>query len=195
RALFEAVLAVARAHRAERVCIVSTFRVHLGDRAAARCEAALLAQLRGLPAAVSILRPAHVLSRNSRLAAFLKDSSCWLPLLPNRLQGCCVGGEELFAAIDQELAAPGPRRGRVYTLLGQNRPWRDYFRNYRQGPLARAYVALTAALPPLALFRRLARPVGRAITSPGPPVPARPVETVVPRPLPGPLAPDNTSHH
>jgi hypothetical protein len=36
-----------------------------------------------------------------------------------------VQGEELFAAIEQELQTPGPAKHRTYTLLGANLPWRS----------------------------------------------------------------------
>ncbi len=183
RALFNAVRTVARKYQVDRVCIVSTFRVHLGDRAAACCEAVFLDQLRDLPARVSVLRPAHVLSRHSRLGTFLRDSWFWFPFLPNQLQGCCVEGDELFAAIDQELAGPGSRRGPTYTLLGANQPWRDRCLHTPKRPWARIYMALASALPPLAIFRHLAGLIVKLIAARSRQFGAWHLETLRPRSL------------
>jgi hypothetical protein len=156
RDLFDTVRTAVRKHGADRICVVSTFRVHLGDRAAVRCEAVLLAQLRDLPVRVSIVRPAHVLSRHSRLGRFLRHSWYWFPLLPGQLRGCCVDGDELFAAIDRELAGSGPRRGTTYTLLGVNQPWRDRLLGASNCTWARTYAAVARVLLPLAIWRYLA---------------------------------------
>jgi hypothetical protein len=148
--------ALARAGGAGCVCIVSTFRVHLGDAAAARAEAFVRARLRGFAGRVVILRPAHVLSRHSRLGAFLRRSWFWFPLVPGKLKGCCIEGDELFAVIDRELDGPQGRKSRTYTLLGANRPWQDRLREQGKGPLAHAYAALARVFFPLAVLRILA---------------------------------------
>jgi hypothetical protein len=156
RTFLDEVAATALEHRAECVCLVSTFRVHFGDRAAARVEAFALRLFRNGPGRVVILRTAPVVSRQSPLAAFLRDSWYWFPLLPDSWQGCCVEGKELFAAIDRELDRAGPRKTRTFTLLGANQPWQSRLRNYRRGRLARAYPAVARFLLPLVLFRFLA---------------------------------------
>jgi hypothetical protein len=155
RAMLKEVAEVAVKSGAECFCIVSSFRVHCGDREAARAEAFLQAQLRGFAGRAVVLRPGHVVSRHSPLGAFLPGSWLWLPLVPGRLQSCCVEGEELFAAIDRELTTAG-RKSRTLTLLGANRPWRDRLVENARGPLTRAYVTLTRALVPLLVFRQLA---------------------------------------
>jgi hypothetical protein len=156
RALVEAVAALAAAERAGCVCVVSSFRVHLGDRDAACAEAFACQRLRGLPARVAVLRPGHVLSRRSPLAVFLRDSWPWLAVVPSRLRGCCVEGEELFAAIERELVGSGPPTTRTYTLLGENRPWRARLRERLPG---RAGRVLTWAMLPLAPLRLVTGPL------------------------------------
>jgi hypothetical protein len=155
QSLLEAVVEVAREGGAPCVCVVSTFRVHLGDRAAARAEAFLLRRLRPLSARVVVLRPSHVLSRHSRLGVLLRDAWFWLTLLPGQLQGCSLEGAELFAAIDQELGRRGRRRTVTYTLLGPNLPWQERLLETYPGSLAWICLALAQLLPPLALCRHV----------------------------------------
>jgi hypothetical protein len=172
RSFLEAIVDAAQGGEAPCVCIVSTFRVHFGDRAAARAEAFLREKLKPLPARVVLLRPSHVLSRHSRLGVLLRDAWFWFALLPAHLQGCCIDGEELFTAIDQELGRrpekgtgllefrspvpfSGQRRQSVYTLLGSNLSWQDRLLENYQGGLACVCVALAQLLPPLALVRQV----------------------------------------
>jgi hypothetical protein len=155
RAMLVEVAAVAIQSSAECVCVVSTFRVHCGDRQAARAEAFFLEQLRGFAGRVVVLRPGHIVSRHSRLGAFLPGAWLWLPLVPGCLKSCCVEGDELFAAIDRELATAGRKR-RTLTLLGANRPWRERLLENARSPLAHLYVTLSRALLPLILFRQFA---------------------------------------
>jgi hypothetical protein len=86
-------------------------------------------------------------------------------LVPSRLKGCCIEGDELFEAIDQELDRTGPRRPRTFTLLGENRPWQDRLRESKGGRLARVYAAVMNALVPLTMLRvvagRLLEPMAR----------------------------------
>jgi hypothetical protein len=162
RAVFQAVVELARAGGAGCVCVVSTFRVHLGDRAAARAEAELLGLLRDLPARVVVVRPGHVLSRHSRLCVFVRASSYLVPFVSPRLRACCVDAGELFAVIDRELDATGPRR-RTFTLLGESKPWQDLLREQQKGFLARAYATLMAGLIPLTVFRSILGLLVRAV--------------------------------
>jgi hypothetical protein len=152
-AVLDGVVEVAREMGAGCVCVVSSFHVHFGYRAAARAEAFVLGRLAGLPARVVVFRPSPVVSRHSRLGTFLRGSWFWFPLLPDRFQGCCVEGDELFAAIDRELQRSGGPRWRTYTLLGANRPWRSRLLENQQGRLGTAYVALTKVLPQLTVLR------------------------------------------
>src|SRR5262245_11225166 len=112
----DAVIAVAEEAGVERVCVVSTDRVHFNDRRAA-AEARLHNRVKGSAARTVLFRPAHVLSRNSRGSAWLRALWFCYPLVPKRFQSCCVEGDELFAAIEQELAGPPTRRGATCTIL------------------------------------------------------------------------------
>jgi len=151
RALFDTVVALVKECQVRCVCVISSFEVHLGDRLAQRAEAFLLRSLKGLPSRIVVIRPSHVLSSNSPLGRFLR--SCWFgfPLVPGRLQGCCVEGKELFAVIDRELSCSGPPVCRIYTLLGPNRPWRDRLREQRSAWSTRAYACFARSFVPLAL--------------------------------------------
>jgi hypothetical protein len=153
RALVEAVAALAAAGGAGCICVVSSFQVHFGDRDGARAEAFALQRLCRLPARVVVFRPSYVLSPRSPVGVFLRDAWYCLPLVPGRLRGCCVEGDELFAAIDREMAGTGPPNTRTYTLFGENRPWRSRFREHAP---PRAALVLMRALVALALFRLIA---------------------------------------
>jgi hypothetical protein len=156
RAMLETLIEMAWEGQVGCVCVVSDFRVHLGDRRAAQAEAWLLARLHGAPVRVAVVRPGHVLSRHSRLGRWLRTAGWMLPLVPGRLHGCCVEAEELFAAIDKELATDSAHRQRTYTLLGANRPWRSRLLENNPGRPTRAYAVLGTALAPLAVFRGIA---------------------------------------
>jgi hypothetical protein len=125
----DAVLSHAARCGTARVAVVSTFRVHFGDPGPAEAEEIVLARARELAAPVVLFRPGHVLSRRTPAATRLRRLGALYPLVPRRLHGCCIDGDELFEAIDNELRAPG--RPRVLTLLGPNRAWRDLLWEHR----------------------------------------------------------------
>lgn len=127
RALIDAVAELIRAKGIGCLCVVSTFRVHLGDRQAARAEADLLRRIRDLPVRIVILRPSHVLSPNSRLRTFLRSSWYWFPLVPSFVRGCCIESEELFPIIDRELIASTPRSPALTRSSGQTNPGRPAY--------------------------------------------------------------------
>jgi hypothetical protein len=129
--------------------VVSTFRVHLGDRAAAETEGHVLALAKGLPVRTVVFRPGCVLSRHSRATVLLRRYGFLYPLVPRRLRGCCIEGDELFAAIEAE-RRKADGRPRIYTLLGPNLSWRDVLAQHRATGPVRA--CLTAASAVLALF-------------------------------------------
>lgn len=104
------------------------------------------------------------------MAVFLRHGWYWLPFVPGRLKGCCVQAHELFAIIDKELCSSpspsplplrskarvrgtGPRTTRTYTVLGENRPWKERFRDHAPAGVG---VALTWAFFPLVVFRAIA---------------------------------------
>jgi hypothetical protein len=156
QALFDAVAGVAGQRGARRVIIVSTFRVHFGDRRAAEAEADALRRFKHLAGRTTVLRPSPVRSPNSRAGAWLRALWFCYPLLPGRLKSCCIEGDELFAAIEQELDRPRPRRGAAYTLLGPNRPWRELLRESGPRGLVRRGLAVVAALLSLLLVGHVA---------------------------------------
>lgn len=84
------------------VCLVSTCRVHLGDRAAIAAEAHALRLLEPLRTRVVVFRPGHLLSDHSPACSRLRRLGALFPLVPGRLRSCFVDGDELFAAIERE---------------------------------------------------------------------------------------------
>jgi hypothetical protein len=154
QAVHDAVSASAGEKGTCRVVIVSTFRVHFGDHRAAEAEA--LRRFQHVGGQVTVLRPSPVLCPNSRASAWLRALWFCYPLLPRRLRSCCLEGDELFTAIEQELQRPRPRRGAVYTLLGANRPWRTLFRAHGPRGLVRRGLALLTTLLSLLLIGQVA---------------------------------------
>jgi hypothetical protein len=145
RALHQ-VAAIARATEVERICLVSDFRVHFGDRRAIRAEAEALDQVQHLAARTVVFRPSHVLSRSSRARALLQALWFLHPIVPARFSTCCIDGEDLFAAIEQELNTPAIKRSSRYTLLGLNRPWRSLLREQATTDLLRRCLAVVCAI-------------------------------------------------
>jgi hypothetical protein len=127
--------------------VVSTFRVHWGDQAAAAVEANVLARTKGLRARIVLFRPGFVLSNHSRTGMLLRQLGSCYPLVPRRLRTCCIDGDELFAAIEKERRMPGRCRPRAFTLLGPNLPWRDWLAKHRTtGFWQRCLTAISAVL-------------------------------------------------
>jgi hypothetical protein len=156
QAVLDAIAQIAGEKGARRVIIVSTFRVHFGDRQAAAAETDALRRFKHLAGRTTVLRPSPVVSPNSRASAWLRALWFCYPLLPGRLKSCCLEGDELFAAIEQELDRPQPRRGAVYTLLGPNRPWRALLRRHGPRGLVRRGLAVVATLLSLLLVGHVA---------------------------------------
>jgi hypothetical protein len=156
RRTIDHLLGLAGEWQTEFVGIVSTFRVHFGDQDAASAETHVLDRAKGLRTRTVVFRPGQVLSRSSRASRYLRRLGFSYPLVPRRLRSCCIDGEELFAAIEDERGATGRRRPRLYTLLGPNRPWRDLLARYRAtGPLS-ACLTVVSALLALLLVGHLA---------------------------------------
>jgi hypothetical protein len=142
------------------VCIVSTGQSHNEDQASHDVDY-VLRSLRNRAGRVVTFRPGHILSPGSRAFALLRRFGPCYPLLPRRVRGCCVEGDELFKAIERErkeaLGAPEGelkgrrlRRPRDYVLLGANRRWRDWLAEHRaHGPLQ---LGVTIACTVLALL-------------------------------------------
>jgi hypothetical protein len=129
------------------VAVVSTFRIHLDDRCPAEAEAYVLRLATDLGVRPVVFRPAPVLSRGSLASNWLRRLGSWYPLVPRRLRGCGVDGDEFFAAIEAERQAHRPHEGRVYTLLGPNRPWRELLARYRpKGPWQACLTVVSAVL-------------------------------------------------
>jgi hypothetical protein len=116
---------IARCRGVKFVGLISTFRVHLGDRHAAETENWVLEQIRPLGARVVVFRPGHILSRHSPVSQRFRRFGFCYPLVPRRLRSCFVEGEDLFAAIESERRTDPHRGARVCTLLGPNRSWKD----------------------------------------------------------------------
>jgi hypothetical protein len=156
RPLLDEVLAFSDRQRARFVCLVSSFRVHFGDRRATEAEDYALGLARRLPTRLVVFRPGHVISANSRAGAWLRRLGFCRPLVPRHLRGCCVEGANLFDAIESQRRDPRPRRLRMYTLLGPNRPWKDILAEHGARGLLPACLMAVCGLLSLLLIGQLA---------------------------------------
>jgi hypothetical protein len=120
--------------------------VDLGDQAAAASEEYAAGCARKLGARLSVFRPGHVLSRHSRTSARLRHYGWLYPLVPRWQRGCCIGGDELFAAIENERQRGGRRGVGPYTMLGPRSSWRELLQEYRSNSFLGACLVVVSAL-------------------------------------------------
>jgi len=146
---FEQILDLARGGAARLVCLVSSFTAHLGDRAAQEIETEALRRVQLPHGRVVIFRAGNILSRHSSVTKSLRRFGFCYPLVPRRLRSCFVGGEELFAAIENErriTLAPGEAtartRSRMYTVLGPKEPWKVLLARHRSPGLWPSFVTV-----------------------------------------------------
>jgi hypothetical protein len=128
---------------ARSVCIVSTFRVHLEDVTAKEAEQHAVRTARCVGLRATVLRPGHLLSDRSSLAAAVARWGSLYPLVPSRVRSCFVTGDALFAAIERERSNVAGRP-RAHTLLGANVPWRRVLASHRStGPFSSCLLILS----------------------------------------------------
>ncbi|MFO0949799.1 MAG: hypothetical protein U0835_01335 [Isosphaeraceae bacterium] len=136
----DAVLDLARSRGAGHVTVVSSFRVHIRDTAAAALEADVVSRVKALTDRYVVFRPGHVLSPNSGVNRFLHRFASLHPATTPCLATCFLDGPELFEAIEAERNdEPSHEKGepyagagrvlrrniRVFTLLGPHVRWRE----------------------------------------------------------------------
>jgi len=126
------------------IAVISTFRVHLGDEAAAAAEGRVLDRLKGVSVRVGVFRMGHFIGEHAHASVWFRRFGFAYPLVPNRLRSCFVTDSELKDAIESVQHAPTSRR-RI-TVLGPNRPWRDVLREHR------AHGVLSACLTGICYF-------------------------------------------
>jgi hypothetical protein len=131
RAMVGNVLARAAGARVKLAVIVSSFRLHLDDKNAAEAESYARDQAQALGMFTLVFRPGHVLSPNSMGSVRLRQLGFGYPLVPKWLRSCCIEGKELFSAIENERHQPPAARHRAFTLLGPNRPWKEFLQHHR----------------------------------------------------------------
>jgi hypothetical protein len=179
----DSILDVARVSRTQFIAIVSSFRVHLGDTQAIENENEVLSRATETSGRVAVFRPGHLLTKHSPALRWLKRLAPLYPLIPRRLSTCFADEAELFAAIEAERnkesqsgsaaepwegtgaesrpdegfgRAPGARN-RAFTILGENRPWREMLTCHRSASPGQAFfTAISTVLSWLMLGQFLA---------------------------------------
>jgi hypothetical protein len=150
--LLKTICDLALAKGTDRICLVSSFREHLGDARAIQIEESLVNRLKGSPAPLTVFRPAHLLTPRSRLNAALRRFRFLAPVVPARFSAGCVEGEELFAALDRELESSRAGKRRTYTLLGANTSWKDLLARKSSEQPAGLFGRMAAAILQLCLM-------------------------------------------
>ncbi|HTU16517.1 MAG TPA: FAD-binding protein [Gemmataceae bacterium] len=148
----DAVADIAVEKRVDCVCIVSSFQAHFGDSHAIQAEESLVGRLKEHVGRIVVFRPAHILSPRSRLNEQLRKLRFLAPLVPARFITCCIEGEELFAAIEQQLETGGARKRRTYTMLGTNISWKALLTRKSSENPPGAFVRVIALLLRLSLM-------------------------------------------
>src|SRR5262249_38947199 len=120
----------------------------------AKAETQALDRLKPLAGRTVLFRPSNVLSPHSRAAACLRAWSFCHPLVPEHLAGCCIAGDELFSAIEQELDRREPRYA-WYGVRGPDRPWRPWLRQHHGRGLGRRCLTVAATLLAFLLVGRI----------------------------------------
>jgi hypothetical protein len=146
RALLDGVVEILRQKPPKCICVVSSFRVHFGDRRAIEAETTLLKELRSFSVRTVVFRPSHVLSLASRTHAWLKALWFLHPLVPRHWKSCFVAGDELFGAIEQEISRQQSTDSALHTLLGPNRAWRDVLSLHKDRSVLRRCLAGVATM-------------------------------------------------
>ena len=155
RQVLNELFAVAPASQVPFVGLISSFRVHLGDQAAAESEAYAVAAAQKHATRVSVLRPGHIISAQSRTSRRLRHYAWLYPLVPRWVCGCFLGGEELFAVIESERTAAGRRGTRTYTLLGPCRSWRELLKEHHANRFFSACLTFVSSFLALLLVGHL----------------------------------------
>jgi len=136
--------------------LLSTQRVHFGDRHAERAErgAASCAARAGF--AGSVLRLGKVIDDD-----LARSAAPWQPALPASLRSCWLTVQELEETLDR-LAADPPQRPRTLTVLGANLSVREVLRSAGESPPCRGAVAGLARVLGAVQAGRLAAALLRA---------------------------------
>lgn len=138
---------LASEHQSCRVCLVSDYRVHLGDEDAGRIETTWRERFsRSAVQRVSVIRAGEVAEAVAGRTTLLDALH---PLVPATWRTCVVDSVELFGVIESLAASSDPARRRVVTLLGKNLPVRTML----QGRLDQSW--LTRLLTALAHLLRI----------------------------------------
>src|SRR5262245_56923871 len=155
KSALEVLVRLSTERRLQFVGVVSTFRVHLGDRNAAEMEAEVVGLFKGVAERVVVFRPGFVLSANCGASTRLRRFGSLFPLVPGRLRSCFVSGDELFSAIEHERCSTQPRSIKFLSLLGPNRPWRELLAQHRPGGFASACLTVLSFVLSLLLLGHL----------------------------------------
>jgi len=111
------------------VCLVSSFRIHLGDQTLQLIEDETRATFESVTGRTVVLRAGNIVATDGQLSSGFARLAQFRWLIPSSVTSVFLNRDELFAAIDAATSDSGEIRsessGRTLTVLGSNRPLRD----------------------------------------------------------------------
>jgi hypothetical protein len=140
----------------EAICLISSFRVHFGDREAIDLENSARERFRKSSARLTVFRAGILLGKSSRAEREFRQLAPLYPLVPGRLRSTILPAEVLYDAVEKELRSPSTRRNRTFTLLGKNEAWREVLKRYRKPTWWQRYREVMAWIGAVLLIGQLA---------------------------------------
>lgn len=140
-----------------RVGIVSSFRIHFADATALHLEADARRRFeRVAPGRYVVVRVGNVLPAPSGMSRLQRTIATMYPLVSSRFRSCYLDLAELVDTLEHAthsgLSFGARGNGRIYTLLGRNRPTREVWAERRpRGVIASIVVWIAFALSMLGI--------------------------------------------
>ncbi|MEM6812733.1 MAG: hypothetical protein AAF549_09740, partial [Pseudomonadota bacterium] len=126
----DTILELVKRYRVKNISIITTFQSNFDNNfETIELEEIFLRRLEKAGSCGVIFRCGHIISDCSLTEKKLRRFAFASPLIPSSLRSCCISGEEVFEAIDAERNSSS-RRSKIITLLGANRPWQEFFKDY-----------------------------------------------------------------
>ncbi|MGD1875283.1 MAG: hypothetical protein ACFB02_19790 [Mastigocoleus sp.] len=126
----DTILELVKRYRVKNISIITTFQSYFDNNfETIELEEIFLHRLKEVGSCGVIFCCGHIISDRSLTEKNLRRFAFASPLIPSSLRSCCISGEEVFEAIDAEQNSSS-RRSRIITLLGANRPWQEFLKDY-----------------------------------------------------------------
>lgn len=152
----DTILELVKRYHAKNISIISTFQSHFAKNSTAiALEELFLHRLKEVGCCGVIFRCGHILSNASLTEKNLRRFAFISPLIPSNIRSCCISGDKVFEAIDAEQNSSS-RRSRIITILGENRPWKEFLKDYWSKNILQSFLRQFCFLLSFLLFGQLA---------------------------------------